>query len=108
MPIHSLTYIITLTKCSRNDRIIEMKNRLVVSRIKDGVKLEEGRYGSKKKQERSWLMMQLFFILPVSVLISCLKYSTIVLENIIIVGNWVKVTWGLCIISYNCIYSYLK
>lgn len=51
-----------------------------------------------------------FYSLIVSVSVSWLWYCAMGLQDVTIGGNWVKGTWTLCIVSYNCMwtYSYLK
>ena len=77
---------------SLNDNIMEMENRFVVKGLGPGWgwgRGEGGRCGYKRTPG-IFMVMELFYILTISVVISWLWYCTIVLENVLIGGNWAK------------------
>ena len=86
---------------------MEIENRLVISRVREEVRVDVTIQG---QQEGILKMMKMFCILTVSMSVSWLCHWTIVFQDITTEENWVKNKYSLCIILYNCmcINNYLK
>ena len=87
---------------------MEIENRLVISRVKEEVRVDVTIQG---QQEGILKMMKMFCILTVSTSISWLCHWTIVLQDVTTEKNWVKGTQNFCtLFFYNCkrIYNYFK
>ena len=69
-----------------------------MSEVKEVVEVGNG-CGYKKATGGILVVMELFCILTINIHILDVKYSTIVLQDVTIGGNWVK---GTVFISYNC------